>query len=373
MTAFGRSSRHADLRWWMHAFQANLAALAVTSLYWFGLPDGFPAPLLRAAYVGSKTLFVLSLMAGVAVFAGHRSAAWWRHGRVLGLAAGAGLLAGLFATTIERVGVLQASLIAWGLGAAAWACFREPSGALRWLGIGLGVRAALGLLQGLAYGGTALPAAFDPTLVAKAKLWLASHSSFDTGAEWLVVLGCVVAIARRSEEALRRSHAELEAANRALSESLHVDALTGLANRRALAAMGAAGPGGATLLFFDLDGFKRVNDQLGHDVGDACLIRFARALERHFPEARLRLRYAGDEFLVVDEAVPEAVLRQRIEALRAELAEARPPVPAMGVSVGLYRFGGGDAATQADALRLADQAMYRDKAARLGALASDAG
>jgi diguanylate cyclase (GGDEF)-like protein/PAS domain S-box-containing protein len=90
---------------------------------------------------------------------------------------------------------------------------------------------------------------------------------------------------------------------RSLAEN---DALTGLASRavyesRFLDRRRAASPVvplGA-LILFDLDGFKGINDRLGHSAGDACLKVFAERLSASFPKALLIARIGGDEFAVI--------------------------------------------------------------------------
>jgi diguanylate cyclase (GGDEF)-like protein len=138
--------------------------------------------------------------------------------------------------------------------------------------------------------------------------------------------------------ALLRSHAEyrrrldLDLAlreQRDLFQQLsRTDPLTGVFNRRHFsakldeAAMFAAAGGPAfSLLILDIDHFKRVNDQHGHAVGDACLVAVADRLQRAFPApANLLARLGGEEFGVLipgDAAVAAAVA----ETFRFDLAQ----------------------------------------------------
>jgi diguanylate cyclase (GGDEF)-like protein len=362
MVGFARAVGRPDTRWWAAAFVANLGAMAVTTIYWFGASDAVPPSLMRAAYMASKTAFVLCLVAGIFAFRhpGRRSP--FRAGRLLTVVLAVAIAALLFEMTITQVGVAQTAMIALVLGTGAWWCLAGPSIGLGWLGVGLALRATLGAGEAVAYALSGAGAALaEADWMQRA---LAAHSSFDTGAEWVIVLGCVVAVARRSESELQRSHAELHRANLSLIEAVQRDPLTGLANRRALGPLlEVAGRRGATLLFFDLDGFKAINDSLGHDAGDACLRRFADALRDHFPDAHGLVRYAGDEFVLVAADIAPDEIERRVQRLASDVATAREAEPGLRFSVGMHHWAGGDHDPH-DALREADQAMYRNKAER---------
>lgn len=361
-TALGRSVAGADTRWWMHAFQANLLAIVVTALNAYGLFDTSLDATMRAIYVGGKTLFVLCLVSGLLVFRRSSADLPWTARHVLLISFGAALVTWLFASDNGDVRGWHGVFVALTTGWAAFYCFRHSGSDLLWLGVGLAVRAGLGAFQVLTHVMSTLDLDVGGEFfVLRAQV---VRSAFDSGAEWLILLGCVVALARRSERRLEHSHAELQRVNAALVDAVQRDPLTGLSNRRALAPLlEVAGQGGATLLFFDLDDFKAVNDRYGHDVGDACLRRFSAALRERFADADGVIRYAGDEFVVVDARNSPEILAMRLDGLRAELQQSHAGAPAVEFSVGLHRFPAG-VLDLGLALREADQAMYRDKADR---------
>jgi diguanylate cyclase (GGDEF)-like protein len=157
------------------------------------------------------------------------------------------------------------------------------------------------------------------------------------------------------------------------SHEAHTDALTGLANRRSFAehladassGIGAAGTG--VLLLMDLDGFKDVNDRLGHDVGDAVLIAFADRLAHSVPPNAYAARLGGDEFAVLmtwpkRDAETENVVLELHRRLSEPLVVGGFPV-SVGVSIGAAHLPV-DGPSAEELMRAADIAMYRSK--RLG-------
>lgn len=148
------------------------------------------------------------------------------------------------------------------------------------------------------------------------------------------------------------------------------DPLTGAWNRRALqqqmaALMRAAGEQSTPLCvaFLDLDHFKRINDQLGHAVGDQCLQRLVKLIERQLPENGLLARYGGEEFVIVLPEQTAASARAWADDLRLQIA-ARP-IDCGEVKVELSASLGISEMTADDRietlLRRADQALYRAK------------
>jgi len=118
-----------------------------------------------------------------------------------------------------------------------------------------------------------------------------------------------------------------------------------------------------TVLFCDLDGFKAVNDQLGHTAGDRVLVEVARRLRHAVRDADTVARLGGDEFVVICEGLdgPAAeVVQHRMEvSLDAPVITGGTPVT-IGVSIGLVVCDDPDVDV-AELLTRADQAMYRVK------------
>lgn len=117
------------------------------------------------------------------------------------------------------------------------------------------------------------------------------------------------------------------------------------------------------VLFIDLDGFKRVNDELGHQAGDRVLQLAAERFASVVRRSDLLARLGGDEFAVVfepEEARPSLALAHRLlESLRAPLLPAHPTY-LIGASIGVA-FCPVDAAEPDLLLALADKAMYDAK------------
>ncbi|BCJ46621.1 hypothetical protein GCM10010168_38560 [Actinoplanes ianthinogenes] len=164
----------------------------------------------------------------------------------------------------------------------------------------------------------------------------------------------------------------LEEQKLALAHQAHHDGLTGLPNRVAFhdraAAMLAGLPTGVCAMMLDLDGFKPVNDTLGHAAGDEVLIVVAQRLVAELRESDLVSRFGGDEFAVLitetgDAA--DAVARRLLDRLAQPMLVHGTEV-SVGGSIGVTALPAGQAGSISSLLRQADTAMYAAKAAGKG-------
>lgn len=118
------------------------------------------------------------------------------------------------------------------------------------------------------------------------------------------------------------------------------------------------------LLFIDLDGFKRVNDTLGHEAGDVLLQRAGALFQGALREGDRVARFAGDEFLVtltqVQDAEEGGVVADKLLAVLAKPIDVDGRAVDIGASIGVAYFPD-DAQDAATLLHRADSAMYRAK------------
>lgn len=114
---------------------------------------------------------------------------------------------------------------------------------------------------------------------------------------------------------LKMLHSDLNQQNSKLKHLAEYDSLTGVFNRRKFTQNLADAHKKKQpffLLTLDLDNFKRVNDALGHAIGDKLLIAFAELLVRHVPDRDMIGRIGGDEFSFVVEGLSEVVGKKRV-------------------------------------------------------------
>ena len=154
------------------------------------------------------------------------------------------------------------------------------------------------------------------------------------------------------------------------------DPLTGLPNRALLLDRLAHGLAFAVrekerlgVMFIDLDGFKHINDTIGHNIGDGVLQEVARRLRECLRESDTVARMGGDEFVVLLEHVAEAeacatLARKLIASLAMPMTLSGHTVQ-VGASIGIARFPE-DGADVVELMKHADVAMYAAKSAGRG-------
>ncbi len=346
-----RSLRRPELKLWLYAWLANVAALGVTVAYWVIKPETrIVARALTAGYSFFKTGFIILLIVGALGFTRHAvSSQLLRRLAVAALVFA--LLLGFLSVSVLSLGMVQSSLNASLFLFATWLVLRTAPAGHAWLAMGFALRGAFAAVEATAYMSRFFEFSWaDSALV---NSYLASHSSFDAAAEWMISLGCVLMM-------YRVIHDELKDAKARLQSLVDHDDLTGLMNRRSLIPiMRNAAEKGATVLFFDLNHFKQINDTLGHQTGDACLKRFGAVLSANFRPGDHVIRYAGDEFIVVAPNMKPEDVSTRIDMARAQLNVAGDKTPPMRFSVGVsYLEVNGE---PEQAIRDADAAMYREK------------
>lgn len=163
---------------------------------------------------------------------------------------------------------------------------------------------------------------------------------------------------------------ERKRAHDEMSYRAYHDTLTGLPNRamfmdalkRTLHRMERS-QGAMSLLFIDLDHFKAVNDQLGHEMGDLLLCQVAQRIDSCVREGDLLARLGGDEFVVLVEGQddPYSMARKILEVLRPEY-DLNGHLAHVTASIGISRFPQ-DGAELNGLLSAADFAMYQAKTA----------
>jgi diguanylate cyclase (GGDEF)-like protein len=196
---------------------------------------------------------------------------------------------------------------------------------------------------------------------------VAAWGRADQISEWLTVAVWLVAMTTTCSAL----HASSLALSSRLREQALLDPLTGLANRRAFdsffdaqIAHALRHPQRITLLLFDVDHFKRVNDSAGHATGDALLSRLGSLLEASVRPGDLAARIGGEEFAVLllgatlDDGVRRAEeIRQRVSVTSRE-TWGRSVTVSVGVACRPENAG----QPGIDLIALADGALYEAKA-----------
>jgi diguanylate cyclase (GGDEF)-like protein len=204
--------------------------------------------------------------------------------------------------------------------------------------------------------------------------WVATAlhgGSLGTGSLWglAVVMAATIAV---NTAMVHYLYGRLQATTHDFRRRSAEDALTGLANRGALHERLDAldlDPRRAVYVI-DVDGFKFVNDSLGHHAGDRLLTLVAKRLSGHARAGDLLARPGGDEFVLVADGVPDDTaaisLGERLAASCTDPFNLNGEEVEVSVTVGVRRVA--DAASGEEAMRDADLALYAAKMERRGSV-----
>ena len=167
-------------------------------------------------------------------------------------------------------------------------------------------------------------------------------------------------------------HVSLRRYQRRIEEMAVTDKLTGLLNRQAFAilidkllAENRREPQPIAILLADVDHFKRINDQRGHQAGDQVLRQMAAALRAGLRESDIAVRWGGEEFLVVLRGCDLAEAQRIAEKLRQTVEDTKFGIDGgdarMSLSIGVSRYDSAEPPEQA--IARADAALYAAKGA----------
>lgn len=181
----------------------------------------------------------------------------------------------------------------------------------------------------------------------------------------------VSGLARQSQGEVAVVSREVAGMMERLAYLSNTDTLTGLPNRAAFhekarhaLALAKRHQTRFAILLLDLDGFKQVNDTLGHEAGDRLLIALSKALKAVLRESDSLGRFGGDEFLILVESLPSATgaaeLARRVLDIFKEPLIPEDVRHGRGCSIGVAIYPD-DAKSIEELLRMADIAMYRAK------------
>jgi diguanylate cyclase (GGDEF)-like protein len=198
---------------------------------------------------------------------------------------------------------------------------------------------------------------------------LSTIAAINVVTSMFVALGMHLLVFEDMTDELRRTNRDLAAANEEVKRLAITDPLTGCHNRRFFdeierREMQRHRRYGSPLsvVFVDVNHFKKLNDTLGHDRGDDILRAIGAILRRQVRESDYVIRWGGDEFLLLL-ACPESEAQAKAEELKLAFERERETasLPShVGLSVGVAPVSR-DADSLREAIRTADSRMYRDK------------
>lgn len=158
----------------------------------------------------------------------------------------------------------------------------------------------------------------------------------------------------------RKAYQMMESSNRQLQELATTDALTKLRNRRYIEDKLLNATDNHYIAMMDVDDFKKVNDQFGHDQGDKVLIALADTLKNTVGSEDIVGRWGGEEFIIIFAESNLAILEETLKQLNHSIANTNFGIERqVTISIGLASH---NSCRHRDSLRAVDQALYNAKA-----------
>jgi diguanylate cyclase (GGDEF)-like protein len=327
------------------------------------LLSGFALYLVTSAVLSRRRLIGGGVMMGLGIAAMHYTgmAAMRMHPAIT-------YTPGLF-----LISIVIAITASW---AALWIAFTLREGALHYIVL---KRFAAGIVMGLAIAGmhyTGMSAAVFPagSVCRNTNSVDGNWLAFIVTASTLFILGTTLVVSfwdRKLDERTTQMNVSLAEANKQLQMLATEDGLTGIPNRSAFLEHAAIAMERCkkntlplTILFMDLDGFKTINDSLGHCAGDKLLKEFSSYLIRSVRHDDMVARLGGDEFVMLLEGVSEPAVVERVAQSVLQRMEQDFSIDGAAlrvtVSIGIASYPK-DGDTVDALLSNADMAMYRAK------------
>lgn len=192
---------------------------------------------------------------------------------------------------------------------------------------------------------------FDTTLV------------FDTYIDSLV--GEIESAKRKTEAYAKSLEDKVAERTRQLEEQARLDPLTGLFNRRAMQDVLRRELVGAkrresilSLVYFDIDQFKEINDIQGHTKGDEVLKNIGQAMLNSIREVDVACRYGGDEFCLI---LPDCSIKNAKDICKKTIEKFTEKYPDYSLSMGISTVGNGEYVDGDKLIKAADEKMYLAK------------
>lgn len=141
-----------------------------------------------------------------------------------------------------------------------------------------------------------------------------------------------------------------------LIDAMNLDPLTGVYNRRILNRIRSI----SVLVLWDIDNFKTVNDEYGHDTGDIALKTTSKIIMDNCRADDIVCRYGGDEFLTIFDDCPVETVKKRVERIQKLIGEDSQ-LNYFGVTISVGISKGSKDKTLSQVIKEADQALYEAK------------